>query len=62
MRKINIEFFLHTTHSIERESLTEFIANDEKYRFGILHLLKNDRNKEIVIYCIICSIKFRVCL
>lgn len=39
--------FLRTTHPIERESLAEFIANDEEYRPGILQLLENYRNKNI---------------
>lgn len=43
--KLNKNFiaitFLHTTHSIERESLAEFIGHDKKYRLGIRHLLQN---------------------
>lgn len=40
--------FLRTSHSIEGESLAEFIADDEEYRLGVLQLLeslKKERNR-----------------
>ena len=39
--------FLRTSHSIEGESLAEFIADDEEYRLGVLQLLESLKMNEI---------------